>query len=186
MKIILLLAFTAALLQSLANGQSGVDRTREPEAAGTDVVFASISIIRDSIIFVNDNRFLRRLAYVESRDGVDINTYRPGYFGGIWQVDEAVFNETQNLNSNPELSVFYRDILLEFGIDWTQVTWQDLLAPFFSALAARIYLTTISASIPETGDLEAQGQYWLDHYSDVPTDTVQLYIDGVNEFELEG
>ncbi len=175
----------AVFAQGLANGQS-VDRTRQPEAAGTDVVFTTVLLIRDSLIFPIDNRFLRRLAYVESRDGVDIATFRPGYFGGIWQVDEALFNETKDTVSNPEIVVYYQQILSSFGIDWSKVGWNDLLAPLFSALAARLYLTTVITPVPVIGDLQAQGQYWLDHYSNDPADTVPLYVDSVNEFELIG
>ncbi len=185
MKILLLSLIFAVFTQDLTNGQV-VDQTRLPEAAGTDVVFSTVFLIQDTGIFPVDNRFLRRLAYVESRDGVDINTFRDGYFGGIWQVDENRFNETLDLASNPELSVYYMRILTSFGIDWSQVEWDDLLAPLFSALAARLYLTTITAPIPTIGDLEGQGQYWLDHYSNEATDTVQLFVDSVNEFELQG
>lgn len=44
-----------------------------------------------SCIFSEDRLFLRRLAYVESRDGTDAKTYRAGYNGGIWQVNDIVF-----------------------------------------------------------------------------------------------
>lgn len=184
-KISLLLTLATLLLQNIATGQ-GIDQTRTPEADGIDVVFASISLIRDSRIFPDDNRFLRRLAYVETRDGVAISTFRPGYFGGIWQVDEAIYNKTVDVIFNPELADIHRQILLQFGIDWVETTWQNLLAPLFSALAARIYLTTIADPIPDIGDLEGQGQYWLDFYSSDPSDTVQMFINDVNEFELQG
>ena len=64
----------------------GVDRTREPNTSGEDVVKATLRQIQESNIFPNDNSFLRRLAYVESKDGTDPDTYRNGYHGGIWQV----------------------------------------------------------------------------------------------------
>ena len=187
-KVGLLLTVIVLLMQDFVSGQPLVstDRTRQPEAAGTDVVFASVSLIQESEIFPDDKRFLRRLAYVETRDGVDINTFRSGYFGGIWQVDEAVFNETLNTDANRELLDLYPLILELLEVDWALVTWNDLLKPFFSALAARIYLATLTEPIPPVGDLTRQGQYWLDHFSSNPSDSVQLYIDSVNEFELEG
>ena len=64
----------------------GVDKTREPNTSGVDVVKATLRQIQDSNIFPNDNSFLRRLAYAESIDGTDPDTYRAGYHGGIWQV----------------------------------------------------------------------------------------------------
>ena len=54
----------------------GQDQTRQPETAGTNVVLASIGLIQGTGIFADDNLFLRRLAYAETRDGVDITTYR--------------------------------------------------------------------------------------------------------------
>ena len=34
----------------------------------------------------NFNGFLRRVAYVETKFGMDEDTFRDGYHGGIWQV----------------------------------------------------------------------------------------------------
>ena len=183
-KVCLVLPVFCILLQSFASGQ--FDRTREPEAAGIDVVFASVSRIQESELFPDNKRFLRRLAYVESRDGVDINTFRDGYFGGIWQVDEAIFNVTRDTATHTRLEDLYSEILPVFGVDWALTSWDDLLKPLFSALAVSLYLTTINEAIPAIGDLEGQGQYWLDHFSSNPMDTVQLWVDSVNEFELEG
>ena len=80
-----------------------MDLTTELQAAGTDVVLASIALIQPLTIFPNDNRLLRRVAFAETRDGVDMDTFRPGYNGGIWQVDEDIFNQTQDTTANPEL-----------------------------------------------------------------------------------
>lgn len=63
-----------------------VDKTLLPNAHGPDVVEAVVNIIRESCLFADDRRFLRRLAYVESRDGSAPKTFRAGYYGGIWQV----------------------------------------------------------------------------------------------------
>ena len=70
----------------------GVDKTREPNTSGVDVVKATLRQIQDSNIFPDDNSFLRRLAYVESKDGTDSDTYRAGYHGGIWQVRFLLIN----------------------------------------------------------------------------------------------
>lgn len=58
-----------------ACGQS-VDLTIVPETSGTAVVFAAVSRIQLSNIFPDDQRLLRRVAYVETRDGIDADTYR--------------------------------------------------------------------------------------------------------------
>lgn len=62
------------------------DRTLEERAAGADIVQAVVDIIRENCIYPNDRVFLRRLAYVQSRDGLDVRTFRPNFYGGIWQV----------------------------------------------------------------------------------------------------
>ena len=55
-------------------------------AQGVGVVDEIVQVILDSGIFPDDQCFLRRIALVESKFGTDPNTYRAGYFGGIWQV----------------------------------------------------------------------------------------------------
>lgn len=50
-----------------------------PEARGIDVVLATVSLIQGTGIFPDDNRLLRRVAFVESRDGLDGDTFREGY-----------------------------------------------------------------------------------------------------------
>ena len=63
-----------------------IDLTRTPGTSGPEVVEAVLDILRKSCIFPDDHSFLRRVAYVDSDDGTRGNTYRAGYYGGIWQV----------------------------------------------------------------------------------------------------
>lgn len=46
--------------------------------------FRSLSLY--SCIFSDDRLFMRRLAYVETRDGTLYDTYSTSYNGGIWKV----------------------------------------------------------------------------------------------------
>lgn len=62
------------------------DRTLEERAVGVDIVQAVVDIIRENCIYPNDRVFLRRLAFVQSQDGLDVSTFRPNFYGGIWQV----------------------------------------------------------------------------------------------------
>ena len=186
-KLSLFAAILAAFLMCTCQGQTpGQDLTVEPEAVGTDVVLASIGRIDQSGIFSGDNRLLRRIAYAETRDGVDINTFRAGYNGGIWQANEAIFNQTQNTAANPGLLQLYPQLIASFGIDWPNATWADLRRPLFSALAARLYFTTVSDPIPLGGDLRGQGEYWKNNYNSDAADTVQGFIDSITELEEEG
>ena len=187
-KLSLFVTILVSLLVSRCQGQiAGQDLTLGLEAVGTDVVLASIGRIDQSEVFTSDNRLLRRIAYAETRDGVDINTFRAGYNGGIWQVDEAIFNQTQNTAANPGLLQLYPQLMASFGIDWPNATtWADLRRPLFSALAARLFFTTVSDPIPVAGDLRGQGEYWKNNYNSDAADTVQGFIDSITELEEEG
>ena len=83
MRIILSLLFVALLA---IGAQAANDATLIPEAKGAEVVEMTVDKIEASCIFPEDKLLLRRLAYVESNDGVHPDTFRKGYFGGIWQV----------------------------------------------------------------------------------------------------
>ena len=81
----LLSAFVVISLAAYGQCQV-VDQTRIPGAKGSAVVEAVINFLHETCVFPNDRLYLRRLAFVESRDGLDANAYRDGYYGGIWQV----------------------------------------------------------------------------------------------------
>ena len=141
------------------------DLTLVPEASGSDVVKAVVSKIETTGVFPTDHRLLRRIAYVESLDGQVTRTYREGYDGGIWQVNQVAFLDTQNLSAHPGLDSLYGNIQTYFDIDWQYVTWEDLRKPFYSGLAARIYLWNIGKSIPLAGEIVEQALYWRDIYN---------------------
>lgn len=122
---------------TLVNGE-GTDITRHEKAAGSRVVEAVVGLIQQSSIFPSDNMLLRRVAYVESKDGTESFTYRSGYDGGIWQMDQTAFLGTMDVTSHPELRDKYNMIASRLGIEWTSVLWSDLRKPLFSGLAARL------------------------------------------------
>ena len=153
--------------------QQGVDRTLERGVSGADVVKATVNKIQN--VFGDDQQFLRRIAYVESKDGTDSNTYRSGYHGGIWQVDEIGFLDTQNTVSHPRLDVRYEQITEEFGIDWPSVQWSDLRIPLYSAIAARLILLNIPEAIP--CGIQGQATYWKTYYNtDAGAGTVSKFL----------
>ena len=82
------------------------------------------------------------------------------------QVDENMLLTTQSQAAKSYLQNNFIDIKSAFGIDWTQVTWQDLRMPFYSGLAARLYLhysgRNEQAGIPR--DLESQAKFWVKYY----------------------
>ena len=154
----------------------GVDLTLVPETAGDDVARAVVIRISVSNVFPSDHLLLRRIAYVETRDGTRNDTYRTGHHGGIWNVNEDMFNRTRD---EPLLATFYSAIDLNFAIDWSDVKWEDLRKPLYSGLAARLFLSTVSEEIPPSADFAGQAAYWRQHYN--PSGTESEFVDDVRE-----
>ena len=80
------LAAVIALQVSLIPFVNGADQTLVSGASGTAVAKAAVAKVLSCGIFPDDHGVLRKIGWVESKDGTDPNTYRPGYNGGIWQV----------------------------------------------------------------------------------------------------
>ena len=125
---------------------TSLDKTWEDRASGQTVCEAVIRAIRRSQIFTDDYDFLPRIAFIESNFGEKAYTFRDNYFGGIWQLNEEEFLYTQD----DKWSAFHTKILNSFKIDWKIVQWVDLLKPMYSGLGARLYLQTITNSLPQT------------------------------------
>ena len=157
-KVLLLIAalIDAVFLQS-------VDLTLVPEANGTAVVQACISKLTTAKIFSSDNLMLRRIAFVETRDGTNLNTYRENFHGGIWQLSESRFQQTNSSDSRLQTPI--NSIANEFDITWSTVQWIDLRRPLYSAIAARLYMILVSTSIPLSVDLSGQASYWVNQYT---------------------
>ena len=154
---------------------------------GTDVVLATISRIQNSSVFSDDNGFLRRVAFVESRDGTDPDTFREGYNGGIWQVDEIILRQTQNVTLHPILSspggIFER-LLEELYVDWSAIVWRDLRIPLFSGLAARIFFELADSDIPAITDLPGQGTFWKSSgFNTDELDTAPSFVESIAVLE---
>ena len=178
----LLKCFTISLLLRLASCQ-GQDLTTQVGTYGTSVVTATVSRIQQSGIFSSDNELLRRIAYVETRDGTDPETYRDEYDGGIWAVDLDLLEATQNTTQYQGLINLHLDISATFSIEWSSVQWSDLRRPLYSALAARLYMYTVPHPIPISSEIESQAVYWGTHYNSLgnTSDFVAL----VNELEAQ-
>lgn len=132
---------------------------------GSAVVLLAVARIQQSGVFKSDNNLLRRIAYVQTQDGNAADTFREGYFGGIWAVSEAVFEHTQNLSSDSRLPAKLQEVNNQLNISWQEAQWRDLLNPLYSALAARLVLYLAGTDIPPTNDLQAQAIFWYQHYN---------------------
>ena len=156
-----------ALLGVLAPQWSAAqdDIIEQEGSSGTAVVLLSVTRIRQSGIFASDNGLLRRIAYVETRDGTDPATYREEFDGGIWAVTESAFRDTTNIIEYRLLPAKLVDIKDHFGIEWAGVEWNDLRKPLYSAIAARLVLYNVPVAIPEANDIQAQADYWEGYYN---------------------
>ena len=177
-----------------------VDLTFESNANGSDVVNAVIAKLDASNIFGPDHRFLRRLAYVESRDGADIVTFiNSEENSGIWGLEQCKFHLLQRvlLNQTNEGVIvdekmfnISRYIMLHFHINTSHLHTRFLDKPLLSGLVARLYLYYLTVAkdvyIPLAGDIEEQAQFWLTHYHpDTRGITIQIFIDKVSQLEKE-
>lgn len=136
----------------------------EDGGKGTAAVLLSVAHIQQAAIFPDDNEMLRRIAYVETRDGLDSNTYIEGNYGGIWAVSETAFESTKDSN-NTLLALKHEQLLQQFGVEWQHVHLSELRKPFYSALAARLVLFIAPWVIPSRRDVVAQAQFWREYYT---------------------
>ena len=156
------------------------DLTRVPNAKGRGVVDAVVDLIQESGIFPDDKRLLRRIAYVETKDGTGIN-YRQNR--GIWGVTRDMMLETK---VDERLRSKRNEIFTTFNIDWIRVrSPPELNKPLYSALAASLFLSTITEPIPERGDIDGQAEYYRQHYPSVKRRKRQSFKEDINQLITE-
>lgn len=153
-----------ALLAATGSRASGVD-VNQTNANGSSVVLLAIARVQQSGVFGSDNEMLRRIAFVETRDGTLPGTFRQGYNGGIWAVNESVFLFTKRADSNPRLPSKLEQVEDRLGIDWLAVQWSDLRRPLYSAVAARLILYLARGAIPASDNVEGQARFWVQQYN---------------------
>lgn len=137
----------------------------QDRANGSAAVLLSVGRVQQSGIFGSDNNILRRIAYAETRDGTLPGTFRDGYNGGIWAVNEITFENTKDVNAFSRLPAKLQQIEEHFSINWLDVEWSDLRRPLYSALAARLVIFNTPSLIPAANDIIGQAQYWVDYYN---------------------
>ena len=147
------------------NPYNEVNLTMKPGESGPEVAETVVTIIESAEIF-SDNRnihpYVRRIAWIESKDGLDNGTYRKDYHGGIWQVDKSLFLVTQN-TSIPILIDKHKLVKKRFDTDWMKIHWEDLRIPLWSGLAVCLYMCTIEEEIPSS--ISKQAEHWNKLYN---------------------
>ena len=119
----------------------GLDSTLVPNAQGPLVVRAVISKISTSnISFLPDDAvapFMRLMAYVETRDGQELNANG----GGIWNIDYDQFEEAQELEPGIIMELGQEHQMNHIGpINWSNLTYDHLSTPLYSGLVVRVLI----------------------------------------------
>ena len=130
-------------------------------SSGPEVVELCIEVITSSTLNLpDDNHFMKRVAYVMSGFGRAL----PGS-GGIWQLSRTAFEDTMDTVSHDGLlPIKLKKIKEVFEIDWRSVQYHELDKPFYSALAARLYLSNHPEYIPPEHQVREQAEYWNSKY----------------------
>lgn len=152
--------FPLLLVLGIVRGQA--DHTRSDGAKGSAIVEAVLAELHDACVYPEDGQLLRRLAFVESRDGMDPATYAAPGSGGIWRVEQSMLQRTQS--ERQHLAQQYDLIRNKLGIEWPSVTGDDMRRPLYSALAAALFLTLEGSPVTVPLTVEGQAAFWLSHY----------------------
>ena len=154
------------------------DIINSPNIAGAKVVDLCIQKLKSSML-KDDKDFMRRVAYVMSEFGRNVKNAESG---GIWQVSPTAFQDTLDTNAHGRLLNKYEQIWKLYEIDWKSVKYKDLDKPFYSALAARLYLSNFPEYIPPAHQVQDQAEYWKFKYMRGSGD-VQHFVEKVKELE---
>lgn len=184
----LLLSLTLLLHSSSAL----VDQTLARGAGGCLVIEAVLSKLVVSDVFPPDNGFLRRIAYAETRAGLNGNESGEG---GPWAVTASMLTRTQT--ANPALSQLKAKLLAASGVlqtttggalNWSAVSAQDIARPLHSAITARLYLELIKATSSNAITLPAridhQAAFWASRYMNAKQNkTTDVFLQRVTELD---
>ncbi|CAH1777088.1 unnamed protein product [Owenia fusiformis] len=137
-------------------------RLLDVTARGADVVNDVVEEIGRAKIFPNDQRFMKRIAFLETRNGESANEGS----GGIWKVSKKAFEDIQNNGDTFHKRLQEKEDLIQanWGLKWNNLAYRDLDSPFISGLAARLYLSNDPSPIPAEKELDLQTRYWADKY----------------------
>ena len=161
---------------SAAQNASQVNQTQEPQQpmattclnsteklfllndseTGSHLVQTVISKLHFLQILMCDHRLLRRIALVETNDGID---GVPD--GGIWALNESKFN----VISSDIDEVLSKKLCLNVT---RGITYEYLKKPLVSGLSASLYLNYLeksrNARIPLARNIEEQAKFWNKYY----------------------
>ena len=151
---------------------------------GSEVVNTVVIILECSGVFEDDNVFMRRLAYVETRDGAEGQGST-----GIWNATKHHLNSMAYgvlIRSFPDL---VDQTCEKFGVDMKVAVRNpeslDLTDPLVSGVVARFYLHYVTVQeglqIPSAEDVNGQAAFWASWFN--RTATPQYFTNRVAELK---
>ena len=177
-------AFMGAVERTFPIKQETVTETRpinlEPtigtsKATGEKLITEGINdVVQNETV----KKFLKEIAYVESKFGKDKNTFREKT-KSVFQIDDIAFQELQRrLNPDTDVGKSTREyneyLKINKGIDLTKVSFDDLNRPDIGAAASRAILLSFPGAIPETR--KGRAQYWKDNWNKSGAGTPEKYL----------
>ena len=169
--------------------------TNSNNANGSEVVEEVLQQLDEPHIFSPDYGFMRRMAYVETRDGTVTTAENTSNNlchkrVGIWGLTESMLYHMKvgmrrNSTKYQEVFAVSEDICEEIGVNMTGHEKLNMRNPLVSAIAARFYLLYLTEleneDLPE--DLMGQALFWGSHYTEINADYTKFLEDVM---ELEG
>ena len=175
----------SVVAENNCNLTARIQKVNQEGTTGPRVVNAVLDAIECSGVFEDDHMFMRRLAYVETSNGVS-DTYT-----GIWG-NTSVF-QLQSID-NLVLDVNYSALLdkirnnLSIDVLNAKLDFEGSKTPLVSGILARFYLHIVTVvneqPIPPAGDICGQAIFWDSYYkrSDRFTKSVDFIL-SVNQLE---
>ena len=165
------------------------------DANGSRVVEAVLKQLDDSHIFPPDHGFMRRIAYVETRDGT--RKTAPNASGNLCHNGVGIWGLTEYMLSNmkhevrmkaaqyQEVMAASEDICTEFGVNMTGHEKLNMRNPLVSGIAARFYFyyqvilhNNMNKELPE--DLQGQAIFFKKSYKKTG---INKFLEGVADIE---
>ena len=141
----------------------GMDETVDNDASGADLVHAVIiklSTCQETNFNISDHHFLRRIAYVETKDGVEKYDNENELYG-IWAVNRVTFSIVNAAIENLSNKCGH---LSSPGCFLSDLSFDCARKPLYSGLIAKLYLRNYEQQIPTSDNITGQAQFWHNNY----------------------
>ena len=100
----------------------------------------------------------------------------------MFQIDESLFIRTKT-----KITIeLHQQVGAKFRILWTNVNWNDLRKPLYSALAANMYISLINDPVPPVYDINMQAEFWKTNFDTSGLGIEADFVAGAEALKSEG